>query len=268
MAKLVPAAILVCAIPALAFSQWLNYPTAGVPKTPSGSPNLRAPTPRTADGKPDFSGVWEIENTGGCPPYGCPDLPLSKEFLNIGARLRGGLPYQPWAAELVKKRMAENGKDDPASRCQPAGAVRLFTFPQYRKMVQAPGLLVMLSERDVTFRQIFTDGRPLPKDPQPSFAGYSSGHWDGDTLVVETSGFRNGMWLDRNGSPLTDAAKMTERFRRANYGNLEIEITMDDPKAYTAPWTVTLHQLIVLNADLLEYFCQENEKDQTHLVGK
>ena len=169
MARLVPAIVLAFALPALAFGQWLNYPTAGVPKTPSGLPNLSAPTPRTADGKPDFSGLWEIENTGGCPPYGCADLPLSKEFLNIGARLPGGLPYQPWAAELVKKRMADNGKDDPASQCQPAGAIRLFTFPQYRKMVQVPGLLVMLSERDVTFRQIFTDGRELPKDPQPSF---------------------------------------------------------------------------------------------------
>ena len=130
--------------------------------------------------------------------------------------------------------MADNGKDDPASKCQPSGAIRLFTFPQYRKMFQMPGLLVMLSERDVTFRQIFTDGRELPKDPQPSFHGYSSGHWEGDTLVVQTSGFRDGMWLDRSGSPMTDAAKLTERFRRVNYGNLDIEITLDDPKAYTS----------------------------------
>jgi hypothetical protein len=268
MARLVPATILACAMPALAFSQWLRYPTAGVPKTAGGLPNLSAPTPRTAEGKPDLSGMWEIENTGGCPPYGCPDLPLSKEFLNIGARLPGGLPYRPWAADLVKKRMADNGKDDPASQCQPAGAIRLFTFPQYRKMVQAPGLLLMLSERDATFRQIFTDTRELPKNPKPSSTGYSSGHWDGDTLVVQTIGFRDGMWLDRSGSPMTNAAKLTERFRRVNYGNLEIEITVDDPKAYTTPWTIKLHQLIVLNTELLEYFCQENEKDQPHLVGK
>ena len=121
------------------------------------------------------------------------------------------------------------------THCQPAGAIRLFTYPQYRKMVQIPGLLVILSERDVTFRQIFTDGRELPKDPQPSFTGYSSGHWDGDTLVVQTIGFRDGMWLDRSGSPMTSAAKMTERFRRVNYGNLEIEITMDDPKPIRRP---------------------------------
>ena len=126
----------------------------------------------------------------------------------------------------------------------------------------------MLSERDVTFRQIFTDARELPKDPQPSFTGYSSGHWEGDTLVVQTIGFRDGMWLDRSGSPLTEAARLTERFRRVNYGKLEIEITVDDPKAYTAPWTVKFNQFIVLNTELLEYFCQENEKDQPHLVGK
>jgi hypothetical protein len=256
------------ALPALLSSQWIQYPTAGVPKTPGGLPNLEAPTPRTSDGKPDFSGMWEIENTGGCPPNGCADLPLSKEFTNIGARIPGGLPYQPWAAELAKKRIVSNGKDDPASKCQPSSAIRLFTFPQYRKIFQTPGLMVLLSERDATFRQIFTDARELPEDPQPSFHGYSSGHWEGDTLVVQTNGFRDGMWLDRSGSPMTDAAKMTERFRRLNFGNLEIELTVDDPKAYTKPWTVTLHNFIVLNTELLEYYCQENEKDGPHLVGK
>jgi len=256
------------AVPVMLSAQWLKYPTAGVPKTPSGVPNLGAPTPRTADGKPDFSGIWEADNTGPCPAGGCPDMPSSREFTNIGARLPGGLPYQRWAAELRNKRMADNGKDDPVSHCQPAGALRLLTYPPYRKIVQVPGLMVILSERDVTFRQIFTDGRALPKDPNPSFTGYSSGHWEGDTLVVQTVGFRDGMWLDRSGSPMTDAAIMTERFRRVNYGNLEIEITMDDPKAYTAPWTVKLNQFIVLNTELLEYFCQENEKDQAHLVGK
>ena len=164
--------------------------------------------------------------------------------------------------------MSDNGKDDPVTHCKPAGALRLLTYPPYRKIVRMPGLMVIMSERDVTFRQIFTDGRPLPKDPQPSFNGYSSGQWDGDTLVVQTIGFRDGMWLDRSGSPMTDAAKLTERFRRVNFGNLEIEITLDDPKAYTAPWTVTLHQFIVLNTELLEYFCQENEKDLPHLIGK
>lgn len=188
--------------------------------------------------------------------------------MNIGARLPSGLPYQPWAADLVKKRMANNGKDDPASHCQPAGPIRHLTFPQYRKIVQVPGLVLLLSEREVAYRQIFTDGRVLADHPQPSSWGYSSGHWEGDALVVQTSGFRDGMWLDRNGSPMTGAAKMTERFRRINYGTLEIEITMDDPKAYTRPWTVTLRQFIVLNTELLEYYCKDNEKDRPHLVGK
>ncbi len=266
--RLIAISVALFAAPVFVFGQWIKYPTTGVPKTPSGLPNLGAPTPRTADGKPDLSGIWEADNTNPCPPEGCPDMSSSREFLNIGARLPGGLPYQPWAADLVKQRMSVNGKDDPVSRCQPAGALRLLTYPPFRKIVQTPGLVVILSERDVTYRQIFTDARELPSDPQPSFTGYSSGHWDGDTLVVQTNGFRDGMWLDRSGSPLTSAAKMTERFRRVNYGNLEIEITMDDPKAYTAPWTVKLNQFIVLNTELLEYFCQENEKDLPHLVGK
>ncbi len=164
--------------------------------------------------------------------------------------------------------MADNGKDDPVTHCKPAGALRLLTFPPYRKIVEVPGMLAILSERDVTYRQIFTDGRMLPDDPSPSWNGYSAGHWEGDTLVVETTGFHDGMWLDRSGSPMTDAAKIVERYHRINYGNLEIQITMDDPKAYTKPWTITLHQFIVLNTELLEYFCQENEKDLTHLVGK
>jgi hypothetical protein len=265
--KLFAAVAASCAMPALLLCQWIHYPTASVPRTPDGTPNLVAPAPKTADGKPDLSGIWQTENSP-CPPEGCPDMPSSPEFLNIGARLPGGLPYQPWAAELVKKRMADYGKDDPVSHCRPAGALRLLTYPPYRKIVQTPGLMLILSERDVTYRQIFTDGRPLPEDPDPSFTGYSTGHWEGDSLVVHTNGFRDGMWLDRSGSPLTDAAKMTERFRRVNYGSLEIEITVDDPKAYTAPWTVKLKQRIVLDSELLEYFCQDNEKDSPHLVGK
>jgi hypothetical protein len=143
-----------------------------------------------------------------------------------------------------------------------------LTYPPYRKLIQMPGLVVILSERDVTFRQIFIDGRPLPKDPNPSFNGYSVGRWEGDTLIVDTIGFRDGIWLDRKGSPLTDAGRMTERFRRTNFGNLEIEVTIDDSKAYTKPWTIKLHQLLVPDTDLLEYYCQDNEKDTAHIVGK
>ena len=146
--------------------------------------------------------------------------------------------------------------------------MRLLTFPPFRKFLQLPGLFVILSERDVTYRQIFTDGRPLPKDPEPAWNGYSTGMWQGDTLVVETNGLRDGAWLDRNGSPMTDAARLTERFRRVNYGRLEVTLTVDDPKAYTRPWSVTLNQLIVLDTELLDYQCNDNEKDAAHLVGK
>ena len=252
-------------------AQWLKYPTAGVPRTPDGKPNLSAPTPRTADGKPDFSGIWQLEPLP-CPPGGCDpttaDYAPGLEFLNFGAKLKGGLPYQPWAASLVKERSEQLGRDDPIAACRPGGALRILTFPPYRKFLQLPGLFVILSERDVTFRQIFMDGRPLPMDPEPTFNGYSIGAWDGDTLVVQTIGFRDGTWLDRAGSPMTDAAKLTERFRRVNYGRVEIDVTVDDPKAYTQPWTTTLTQLIRLDTELLDYHCMDNEKDAKHLVGK
>jgi hypothetical protein len=158
--------------------------------------------------------------------------------------------------------------DDPVTHCRPPSLVQMATTPQLRKILRLPGLLVVLNEFAVGFRQIFTDGRPLPVDPNPSFNGYSSGTWDGDTLVVQTNGLKDGLWLDRSGSPLTEAAKLTERFRRINYGKLEVELTVDDAKAYTAPWTVTLGYSIVLDTDLLEYFCTENERDASHLVGK
>ena len=249
-------------------AQWLDYPTAGVPKKPDGKPNLTAPAPRAADGKPDLSGTWELEKNLPCPPEGCPDMEISREFMNIGWSLPDGLPYQPWALELRKARMAENSKGDPGSNCRPAGIVKLTMNPFFRKFLQLPGLLVILNERDAEYRQIFTDGRPLPVDPAPTPNGYSIGKWDGDTLVVNTIGISDGQWLDRNGNPLTDAAKITERFRRVNYGKMEIEITVDDPKAYMKPWTIKVNQFIALNTDLLEFFCMENEKDISHAVGK
>lgn len=244
-------------------AQWLNYPTPGLPRTKDGKPNLSAPAPRTADGKPDLSGIWYLESR----PCGrdCGDYIGGPEFGDIGARLPGGLPYQPWAADLVKQRSAGIGKDDPVARCLPSGVVRLLTFPPPRKIIQTPGLVVILSERDVTFQQIFTDGRSLPKDPFPNWNGYSVGHWEGDTLVVQINGLRDGTWLDRKGSPTTDAASIVERFHRINYGRLEIDLTVDDPKAYTRPWTVKLTQLLAVDTDLLDYFCMDNEKDSQHI---
>jgi len=272
LAKACPAALIVLAISAPLRAQWLNYPQPGTPRLANGKPNLAAPAPRTSGHKPDLSGVWELEpapcNTSAEISTCGQDYTGGPEFGNIAARLGAELPYQPWAAELVKQRARGQGKDDPVALCQPSGALRLLTYPPYRKIVQTPGLVIILSERDVTFRQIFTDGRPLPKDPNPSFNGYSIGKWEGDTLVVETIGFRDGTWLDRKGNPLTDAGKMTERFHRTDFGNLLIEVTIDDPKAYTRPWTIKLHQILMPDTDLLEYYCQDNEKDNAHIGGK
>jgi hypothetical protein len=248
-------------------AQWLHYPTAGIPRTPDGKPNLSAPPPRTADGKPDFSGTWEMEHNRPCPPEGCADAQVPQEVVNIAWSLKDGLPLQPWAVDLAKARTASLRIDDPVSHCLPIGIVELQTG-FFKKIIQTPVSLVILSEYNASYRQIFTDGRPLPIDPQPTWNGYSTAKWDGDTLVVETSGFRDGIWLDLAGHPLTDAAKITERFRRVNYGRLEVEITVDDLKAYTKPWTIKLNQVIALDTDLLDYICLENEKDLKHLVGK
>ena len=194
-------------------------------------------------------------------------MEVGQEFVNIGWSLKGGLPYQAWARDLVKERMAQDGRDDPASRCLPGGVVKMHTTPLFRKIVQLPGALIILYERNATFRQIFTDGRGLPTVINlPTENGFSTGKWEGDTLVVQTTGFRDGLWLDRSGNPLTEAAKLTERFHRVNFGKLEIELTVDDPKAYTAPWTVKLTHSIKLDTELVDYICLENEKDQTHLV--
>lgn len=252
-------------------AQWLSYPTGGVPRLSDGSPNLQAPTPRTPDGKPDFSGIWEPDRNRPCPPEGCADMQVPQEFVNIGWGLKDGAPYQPWAARARKERMEQQGKDDPVSRCLPGGVVKLHTTPQLRKVIQIPGLVVTLNEMDASYRQIFTDGRPLPAVVDiPSFKGFSVGKWDGDALVVETTGFPDGIWLDRSGSPLTDAARITERWRRLNYGTMQIDITIDDAKAYTRPWTITLTHRIVVDTDLLDYICTENEKDFSAglLIGK
>lgn len=249
-------------------AQWYQYPTPGVPRLPSGAPNLNAPVPKAADGKPDLSGVWVDEENRPCPPYNCDDMLTPQEFWNIGWSLKGGLPYQPWAAALVKQRGDERGRGDPTSHCLPGGIVKLHTDPLYRKIVQAPRLVIILNERNAMYRQIFTDGRTLPQDPQPTYNGYSTGTWEGDTLVVKTNGFRDGTWLDRKGSPITESGNMIERFHRINYGKLDIGLTVDDPKAYTAPWTVTLHQILKVDTDLLDYICLENEKDQQHIGAK
>jgi len=257
------AALILVAVPSAVFAQWLDYPTPNVPRTPDGKPNLTAPAPRTSDGKPDFSGMWGWENRFNCGAK-CNDTQVGREFLNIAATLKGGPPMQPWAADLVKKRTATQGQD-PNVHCMPRGAPRIWTDDYYKRLIQTPERLIILTERNMQYRQIFTDGRPLPKDPNPTWNGYSTGHWDGDTLVIETAGFRDDLWLDANGHPLTESGKMTEKIRRPNYGTLQIEITIDDPKAYTAPWTVVMNQPLILDSELIDYYCLENEKDFVHM---
>ena len=262
------------------FAQWPAYPTAGVPKTADGKLDLTGPTPRTSDGKPDLSGVWRFVDSPDARPG--PPVPAEArsrgigvrvpgllQFFDIGSTLKDGLPLQPWAAELRRQRVARNNQDNPDAHCLPIGLMQLHTHPEPRKIIQTPGLIVILYEANAGVRQIFTDGRPLPgNDAEPWWYGYSTGKWDGDTLVVETSGFRDDVWLDVEGSPLTEAGKMTERFRRLNYGNMEIDITVDDRKAYTKPWTVKVHHRIMLDTDLIEFVCQENEKDARHMTDK
>ena len=267
--------MVLAAMPASILAQWDNYPTRGVPKTPDGKPNLAGPVPKTADGHPDLTGIWEYYRDRSAPP---PDpgsslglsvvAPGSNPFFNIGFGMKDGLPFQPWALALRKSRMADNNKDNPDAHCLPIGLMQLHQHPQPRKIIQTPAVTVMLYEAQGGVRQIFTDGRSLPKDPQPWWYGYSIGKWDGDTLVVETTGFRDDVWLDVEGSPLTSAGKMIERFHRVDYGHLDIEITVDDPKAYTKPWSVSVKQKIMLDQDLIEFVCGENEKDAPHLTSK
>jgi len=245
-------------------AQWIGYPTADVPRTKDGKPDLEAPTPRDAEGRPDLSGMWQQDRRAAPRPV----VNNRGQFWDIGLGLEGGLPYQPWARELMEKRREANIKDNPDVRCLPLGILQTHTHGFLRKYTQVPGEIVELFERDLEYRQIFTDGRPLPVDPQPTYGGYSTGKWDGDTLVVQTNGLKDGLWADYNGSPLTDAAKITERFRRPNFGHMEIQVTVDDPKAYTKPWTATIKLAISLNTELLEYVCVENEKDAVHMVGK
>jgi hypothetical protein len=261
-------------------AQWPRFQTRGAPRTADGRVDLGAPAPRTADGRPDLSGVWEnpgwrelaqvsqsVSGTGGSPgtPRVLPSGPA--QFFDLANIVPGGLPLQPWAADLKKARMAAGNQDNPDAHCLPLGNVQLHTHPEPRKIIQTPALIVMLYEANSGTRQIFLDGRPLPRnDPQPWWYGYSIGRWENDTLVAETIGFKDGGWLDVNGSPLTDAARMVERFRRVNYGTLTIETTIDDPRAYTKPWSFTVTQRLMPDDELIEFVCAENEKDARHFV--
>ena len=250
----------------LSAAQWLKYPTAGVPRKTDRMVDLSAPAPRMAGGKPDFSGIWLTGNPlcgdrFNPRTYTCGlELPMGREGINMGATLQGGLPYQPWLAELVKERTANHAKDDPHVRCLPDTFLRAYSLPHFVRFVQTPDLLVALIEMNANYRMVFLDGRPLPEDPVPSWQGYSSAKWQGDTLVIDSNGFRDDIWIDWNGSMITSAAKVRERIQRPDFGHLDIEVTVDDPKAYTKPWTVALKQQIAVDTELVDEICLENEK--------
>ena len=254
----------IVAAPASLLGQWPSYPTPGVPRASDGKPDMSAPAPRTADGKPDLSGVWNYAGVlgfRGGPPPSPPGTPPEATFWNIEAGIKEGLPLRPWAAELRKQRMAVESKDNPDAACLPLGHMQLHTHSQPRKMIQTKDVIAIIYEANSGVRQIFLDGRPAPNnDPQPWWFGYSRGWWEEDTLVVETTHFRDLGWLDVNGAPLTSEGKIIERFRRPNFGRLEIDVTIDDPKAYTKPWTVRVNQRLLVDTDLIEFVCLENEK--------
>jgi hypothetical protein len=248
-----------------AAAQWVGYVTAGVPRKADGTVDMSAPAPRMPDGKPDFSGIWTAGNPakpkkGGDVASDGNDIGSSRYMANMGADMEGGLPYQPWLVPIVKERTANLAIDDPHIRCLPDNFLRAYGLPHMLKFVHKPDLLVVLDEMNAGYRQVFTDGRSLPVDPTPSWQGYSSAKWSGDTLVIDTIGLRDDTWIDWNGSVLTESAKVREEMRRPDFGHLEIKVTVDDPKAYTKPWTVTLRQRIVVNAELIDEICLENEQ--------
>jgi len=266
-------------------AQWFTYPSPRAPRTANGEVDLSAPAPRLANGKPDLSGVWMtaepacvvrgvlpvsellklIPPERTCPPR---TASFSRQSINIGIDMPGGLPYQPWLAALVEERTANQAIDDPHIRCLPDLFLRAYGLPHYLKFVQTPDLLVMLNEYNGVYRQVFTDGRPLPEDPNPSWQGYSTATWSGDTLVVDTIGFRDDLWIDWDGSMITEAAKVRERLRRIDFGHLDIEVTVDDPKTYTKPWSGGHYIYWHPDEDFPEYFCQDNNRDVEHLVGQ
>jgi hypothetical protein len=258
-------AAMVVLMSAIGIAQWVHYPTAGIPRKADGTPDLAAPAPRLPDGKPDLSGLWR-GNPRRCTSASGQSIPCGVEIGgsplggNLGRGLPGGLPYQPWAAELARKRLADFSRDDPHVRCMPDNPPRTWTLPHLTKIIHGPRLLVLLYEVNAQYRQVFIDGRPFPDDPTPGWNGYSVGHWDGDTLVIETRGFRDDLWIDSGGSPMSDAAKMTERLRRINLGTMELEISIDDPKVYTKPFTVTQTEYLETDTELIDEFCIENEK--------
>jgi hypothetical protein len=230
----------------------VKVPAGKIPRTPDGKPNLAALAPRSSDGHPDLSGIWE--HTG------------NSHVQNIAADLKPGeVSYQPWAKALVDARAdGSHARDDPPGNCLPQGVPRINAAPSPWKIIQTPELVAVLYETFNFWRQIFLDGRELGEDFTPTWFGFSTGKWQGETLVVDTRGFNGKAWIDQAGRPSTEALHVTERFSRKDFGHMEVQITIDDSKAYTKPWTVTEKFNLVTNGDLLEFIC-ENNRDAQHM---
>ena len=234
-------------------AQW-RYRDPTAPRLPDGRVNVNAPSPRTPAGTIDLSGIWQTD---------------TKYNFNLAADLKpGDVMMLPWAQALYAERQDNNGKDDPEGFCMPPGFPRVNGVPFPQKIIQLPGSIVILYETRTTFRQIFLDSHTLNADPQPTWMGYSKGRWDGDTLVVETTGFNDKTWLDDAGHPHSEQMTVTERFRRPSFGQLLVDITVEDPKAYAKPWTVTQAFQLIADGELIEYVCNENNLAPPHLVGK
>ena len=236
-------------------AQWQNIRTPNVPRLADGKPNLSAPAPRTPDGKPDLTGIWN---------------PNAKFLRNMAVDLgNDGVLMRPWAEELFNVRASGALSHlEPDANCLPQGTPKIGTAPAPWKLLQYPEHIVILYEAFTQYRQIFVDGRKPPVDPNPTWFGYSIGHWEGDTLVVETSGFNGRIWLDQLGHPSTEQMKVTERFRRKDFGHMEITVTIDDLGAYAQPWTVVQDPTLLVDSELIEFICPENEQDIKHMKPK
>ncbi len=259
-------------------AQWLNYPTPGTPRTRDGKPNLTAPAPRAAHGKPDLSGVWQVEATpademkrlfGDLSAFGAlgdSTSAFSKYLVDILADFKpDDSPMRPEFANVLRQRAKE---DTPLLHCLPIGIPADDLIPGPFKIVQTPDLILIRNEYENSFRQIYTDGREPPADPDPLWLGYSVGKWDGDTLQVDTVGFNDKSWLDGSGHPHSESLHVVERFYRRDFGHMDMQITIDDPKVYTKPFSIKFTQLLLPDTDVTEYFCNENEKDRSHIGNK
>ena len=238
-------------LPVSLCAQWLNVKTPGIPRTADGKPDLTAPAPRTPDGKPDLSGLWVPG-----PNFYWADIIHNIKDENI---------FKPAAEAVFQKRIADYNHDTPYLRCLPLGPGDIFVGAS--RIIQLPTEVALLRSGSGGDRRIFMDGRELPKDPNPTWRGYSVGRWEGDTLVVETAGFNDVGWLDQVGHPRSEKLRATEKFRRVDFGHIQLQITFDDPETLAKPLTISLPMNYLADTDPLEVVCNENERDRAHFVG-